>query len=84
MGQVAITFRIMPESPQVDIKKLKHHIEAKVDVQQIKEEPIGFGLVALKVLVVMPDSKGGTDNLEKELGAIAGVASVETEDVTLV
>ena len=84
MGQVAITLRVMPESPQVDIKKLRHHIEKALDVQQIKEEPIGFGLVALKVLVVMPDSKGGTDAIEKELSSIEGVASVETEDVTLV
>ena len=83
MGQVAVTFKIMPESPEVDTARVKNEIKEKIDVQDIKEEPIGFGLVALKVLVVMPDSAGGTDSIEKQLSAIRGVASVETEDVTL-
>jgi len=83
MGNVAVTFKIMPESPDVDIDRLKNQIRNKIDAQEIKEEPLAFGLVALKVLVVVPDSAGGTDRIEKELSTIKGVASVETEDVTL-
>lgn len=83
MGQVAVTFKVMPESPEVPVSQLKKEIKDRVDAQDIKEEPIGFGLVALKVLVVLPDAAGGTDTIEKELSKIKGVASVETEDVTL-
>lgn len=83
MGQVAVTFKVMPESPDVDIARLKTEIREKMGVQEIREEPIGFGLVALKVLVVLPDASGGTDKLEKMLSDLEGVASVETEDVTL-
>ncbi len=83
MGQVAITLKVMPESPEVDIARMKKEIRNTVDVQEIKEEPIGFGLVALKVLIVLQDSAGGTDMIEKSISEIDGVASVETEDVTL-
>lgn len=83
MGQVAVTLKVMPDSPAVDIPKLKRLIENRIDAQEIREEPIGFGLVALKVLVVLPDASGGTDRIEKELSGIEGIASVETEDVTL-
>ena len=83
MGQVAITLKVMPESPEVDIGRLKEEIRNSVDVKEIREEPIGFGLVALKVLIVLQDSTGGTDMIEKSISEISGVASVDTEDVTL-
>ena len=83
MGQVAITLKVMPESPEVDIGRLKEDIRNSVDVKEIREEPIGFGLVALKVLIVLQDSTGGTDMIEKSISEISGVASVDTEDVTL-
>ena len=83
MGQVAITLKVMPESPEVDIGRLKEEIRNSVDVKEIREEPIGFGLVALKVLIVLQDSTGGTDMIEKSISEISGVASVNTEDVTL-
>lgn len=83
MGQVAITLKVMPESPEVDINRLKEEIRNSVDVKEIREEPIGFGLVALKVLIVLQDSTGGTDMIEKSISEISGVASVDTEDVTL-
>lgn len=83
MGQVAITLKVMPESPEVDIGRLKEEIRNSVDVQEIKEEPIGFGLVALKVLIVLQDSSGGTDTIEHTISEISGVGSVDTEDVTL-
>lgn len=84
MGRVAITFKVMPESPSADISGMKKKIHELLGPQEIKEEPIGFGLVALKVLIIMPDSSGGTDHLEKKLATVKGVASVETEDVTLI
>lgn len=83
MGNVAITLKVMPASPDVDIAEIKSGIQNMVEAQEIREEPIGFGLTALKVLIVVPDSSGGTDEIEKKIASVAGVASVETEDVTL-
>lgn len=83
MGQVAVTLKVMPDSADIDIPELKKTIEKQAGVKEVREEPIGFGLVALKVLVVVPDVSGGTEKIEKELSGIEGVASVETEGVTL-
>ena len=48
MGDVALILKVMPESPEVDLAKMQEDIKAKVaGVQDIKVEPIGFGLSAL-------------------------------------
>lgn len=90
MGNVAVTLKVMPESPDVDLAVLKKKIEdiflqfEEAKLQQINEKPIGFGLVALQVLITLPDSAGGTEGIEQALAGIEGVASVESEGVTLI
>ncbi len=84
IGQVAITLNVMPESPDSDINHIKDEIKKRADVKEIRENPIAFGLVSLKVLLILPDSAGGTDKIEKMISEIKGVASVETEDITLI
>jgi len=51
--------------------------------QEIKteQEPIAFGLNALKIMFVMDESKGSTEALEENIKKIDGVNSVETVDV---
>jgi len=59
MGDVALIIKVMPESPDIDREELKKTIRATIPkTQDIQEEPIGFGLVALKVVVVVPDAEG--------------------------
>ncbi len=84
MGKVATIFRVMPESPDVDIEKLEKEIRDKTGAQDVKQEPIGFGLVALRVLVVTEDAEGGTDKIEEELSSIEGVGQVDVEESTLI
>lgn len=90
MGNVAVTLKIMPESPSVSIPELKKEIENAIAkfpharLQRVYENPIAFGLVALQVLLVLPDNAGGTDDIETALTEINGVASVESEGVTLI
>ncbi len=83
MGQVALTLRVTPESPEVDLQKLKENISSIEGVKQINEKPIGFGLVALEVLLVFDDKKGSPD-FEEKVRSIEGVGSVETGDITLI
>ena len=45
--------------------------------QKQEEEPVAFGLKALKLVFIVDEDKGGTDNLEKELCTIPGVNSVD-------
>jgi len=85
MGDVALIIKVMPESPDVDREELKKAIRAKMPrVQDIQEEPIGFGLVALKVVVVVPDAEGQTDAAEAALNDIAGIERAEIIGSTLV
>lgn len=84
MGNVALILRVMPESPDVDLEKLKTKITAKIpEVQDVREEPIGFGLKALKIAVVVSDSGGQSDTVEADITAIEGVERAEIIELTL-
>jgi len=84
MGSVAVILRVMPESPEINIEDLKKALKAKLPgIQEIKEEPIGFGLKALKVLAVVNDAGGETDAVEKSLNQVPGVERAEIIEVTL-
>jgi len=83
MGKVALTLKVMPESPDVDLDELKNRIKSLKNLQQISEKPIGFGLVCLEVLFVFED-KEGIGDIEEKLRSIDGVGSVESGDVTLI
>jgi elongation factor 1-beta len=82
MGNVAVALKIMPESPDVDMEKIKLEISKKIKLQDSKIEPIAFGLKALKILVIVPDKETG--DLENKLKSIKGISEVETESATLV
>lgn len=85
MGRVAIAIKVNTEGPEVDLEKLKSTIKEKVPVEDMEEINIGFGLKALRVMIVRPDAQGqGTDDLENTISCVEGVASVEVENVTLI
>lgn len=85
MGDVALIIKVMPESPEVDRDAIVVAIKEKFPrVQDIREEPIGFGLVALKIALVIPDADGQTETIEETLSAIEGVERAEIIDSTLV
>ena len=87
MAKVIITMKIMPESPETSLKGLKGQIKEKVNSftgkgeMKFKEDPIGFGLVALNVIFVMDEKGESTDKLEEDLKDIDGIGSVEITDM---
>lgn len=84
MGSVALILKVMPESPDVDLEALKVAMRAKVpSIQDIQEEPIGFGLKALKVMAVVSDQGGETDAIEEAISTIEGVERAEIAELTL-
>jgi elongation factor 1-beta len=84
MGSVAVIARVMPESPDVDLEKLKAALKKKLPgIQDIKDEPIGFGLKAIKLAAVINDAGGETDAIERSLSEVAGVGRAEIIEVTL-
>ncbi len=87
MGEVILNLKVLPSSPDVDLEVVKNKIKTiesdKVRIQEIREEPIAFGLKALKVLIVMPDKEISPSEVEDKIRSIEGVENVETEGVTL-
>ena len=87
MAQVVVTLKIMPKSPEVDLNNIETQAKAKIiDFSQSKEmkieqEPIAFGLTALKIIFLMDENKGSIDPLEESIKTISGVNSVEAVDV---
>jgi len=84
MVQAGVTIKVMPESPDVDRVELKGKVEAKIneaygDVGEIRyeEEPIAFGLVALKFTFII-DEKQGTDMVED--WEVDGAANLQVID----
>ena len=82
MGKVAITFKIMPDSAEIDAFELKDKINEKVKVQDYHVEEIAFGLKVLRVLIMSEDA--ATDELEEKIKSVAGVSEVEVESSTIV
>jgi elongation factor 1-beta len=84
MGSVAVIARVMPDSPEVNLDQLKKALKEKLPgIQEIREEPIGFGLKALKLVAIVNDAGGETDAIEKSLSEVAGVERAEIIEVTL-
>lgn len=85
MGEVAAILKVMPENPDVNLDDLKETIKNAVDsesFEKIEEEPIGFGLVALIVTVVVDDGEGGSEAAEKAITDLSDVATVEVTHMT--
>lgn len=85
MAFVAITLRVMPTSPSVDMVKLKENVQKRVNeiggnFHSAKEEPIAFGLNALVCLITWNESKD-PDVIETEIAKVPDVNSVQITDV---
>ena len=87
MADVVVTMKIMPNSPDVDLTKVESEALDKIksytgmDNYKTEQEPVAFGLKAVKILFVMDEAKGATDPLEEDVSSIEGVNSVEITDV---
>jgi translation elongation factor aEF-1 beta len=86
MGNVAVTFRIMPDEAGTDLEAMKARVRRALGtaLRDLREEEVAFGLKAVVAIAVVSDAAGGADRLEESLAAVPGVGSVETVDVTLV
>ncbi len=86
MADVVITLRIMPESPETDLKAIEEKAKVFIaeyggGVGKVNIEPIAFGLKALELIFVSNEDIGSTDKLEQNVSSIEGVNSVEVTDV---
>ena len=85
MADVVITLKIMPESPDSDLElissKATEIINKYGEVGKKEIVPIAFGLSAINLIFVMDESKGSTEEMEKQVAELEDVASAEVTDV---
>jgi len=77
--------KLMPESPETDLKKIEENVRKVIDgfgvkLHELEKQAIAFGLIALIITVVWPEEKD-PDLLENALRSITDVQSVEITDV---
>jgi len=85
MAVAALKIKVLPESPETDLMKMKADIEKSLieagalKINSIEEEPIAFGLKALIVFFAWPE-QNETELAEATIRKVENVSSVEVID----
>lgn len=84
MAVAAIILKVMPESPEVDLEKIKTEIQTCLEAEgamnfSFEEKPIAFGLKAVMAKFAWPEEKE-TSLVEEKVAAIENVSSATIED----
>ena len=86
MADVIVTLKIMPDSPDADLEKIKDKAKLLItefggEVGKEEEQPVAFGIKALVLIFVMKEETGSTEPLEENIKKISAVQSVDVTDV---
>ncbi|MGB9635686.1 MAG: elongation factor 1-beta [Thermoplasmata archaeon] len=88
MGNVSVVYRVLPQDVEANIEKIMEEIKTSmpgdVTLRGMQVKDVAFGLREILVAVLMKDEGGKSDEIEKILGKIPGVGSVDVIDLTLV
>ena len=88
MGDVALKYRLMPESPDSDVDAIIESIpssipdDASLGAYEVK--PFAFGLKAIFVAILGIDRDGFATEVEESLKNLPEVQSVEIEEMSLI
>ncbi len=80
---VAAQLKIYIDDPK-NYDNVKSNVAKIAKVQKSWEEDIGFGIKILKVNLLMSDSEGEMDSVEKKIREVEHVSEVEVETITRV
>ncbi len=89
MAKAIITFKLMPESPDVNLELVKVKAqqvviaEGAIGQTQVKEEPIAFGLKAVLVLAMYNVDNSDFDAIAAKMESIPGVQSAQVAKMDL-
>ena len=80
----ALKIKIMPDSPEADLEKIKENAKQEIEklgakLHSHEIQPIAFGLNALILTIVWPENKD-LDLIENAIAKIDHVNSVEAID----
>jgi len=84
MGLTLLKIKVLPESPSVDLNKIKLDIEKNITkynakLESSEEQPVAFGLKALIITISWPEAND-TQLAEEEISKIENVSSVDIID----
>lgn len=84
MGITAVIVKIMPESPDSDLKALEEKAKRTLEIHgaqnvSFEEKPVAFGLKAVMAKFAWPEEKP-TDLIEEILGKVDEVSAVDIVD----
>jgi elongation factor 1-beta len=82
MGEVIVTFKVMPKDIDVNLDDLENKIKSSISPQRTERHPVAFGIVAIHVTKLVPDEAGELDKAEGKLKALDGVGEVEVIEMT--
>lgn len=87
MAQAIATIKIMPASPEIDLKALEEKIKSEIESfagegdTRTEIEPVAFGLKSIKITFVVDESKGSPDPIAEKAEQLEEVNSAEIVDV---
>lgn len=89
MAKAVVTFKLMPESPEIDLDFIKEkgleigREAGAIGEMQSKIEPIAFGLKAVLVLGMYEVEGADFDKIAAKMGEIENVQSAEVAKMDL-
>jgi len=89
MAKAIITFKLMPESVDVDLEPIKEKAleiakeAGSIGQMQSKIEPVAFGLKAILVLAMYEVEGSEFDAIAAKMGELEGVQSAEVAKMDL-
>ncbi len=82
---VIAELRVMLEDPSADLDAMIGEIRSILGekLKFVKKEPIGFGITALHLTLLVEDREGGMEPIEKEIRGVVGVGEVDVISLDL-
>jgi len=75
----ALLIEVVPDDPEKDpneiFEKIKEILPSDVEVKDYKIEPFVYGLKKIKLLLVIPEVEGKSDEIQKTIETIPGVSA---------
>lgn len=81
MGQVIVTFKVMPADSESNLDSIESSIKKKLNPQRMNREPLAFGLQCLMVTKLIDEVDGEMERNEAAIRSIDGVGEVEITEV---
>ncbi|MFW6025179.1 MAG: elongation factor 1-beta [Candidatus Woesearchaeota archaeon] len=86
MGEMIITYKVMPKSPEIDLDGIVDDVDKILsdydsEVSKNEKKPMAFGLNALMIYFILDEEVGNTEDIEEKINDLEGVQSVKVAEM---